>query len=112
MTAHQCLFPDGPLPGSDVLVAGGAGAGGHFAIELAKWAGARVAATVSSPEKAELALRAGADLVVNYRTQDAAAEIRAFSSGIDRVVEVAPAANWELDTAVCAAGAPNGAGSV
>lgn len=105
LTAHQCLFPDGPLQGTDVLVAGGAGAVGHFAIELAKWAGARVATTVSSPAKAELAVRAGADLVVNYRTQDAAAEIGAFSEGIDRVVEVAPAANWALDTAVCATGA-------
>lgn len=105
MTAHQCLFPDGPVHGADVLVAGGAGAVGHFAIELAKWAGARVSTTVSGPAKAELAARAGADLVVDYRTRDAAAEIRAFSGGVDRVVEVAPAANWELNTAVCATGA-------
>lgn len=105
LTAHQCLFPDGPLPGTDVLVAGGAGAVGHFAIELAKWAGARVATTVSSPAKAELASQAGADLVVDYRSQNAAAEIRAFSGGINRVVEVAPAANWGLTTAVCATGA-------
>ena len=55
MTAHRCLFADGPLEGSSVLVAGGAGAVGHFAIELAKHAGARVAATVSGPAKAELA---------------------------------------------------------
>ncbi|GAA3800937.1 NADPH:quinone reductase [Amycolatopsis tucumanensis] len=105
LTAHLCLFPDGPLQGTDVLVAGGAGAVGHFAIELAKWAGARVATTVSSPAKAELASQAGADLVVNYRTEDAISRIRAFSDGINRVVEVAPAANWELDTAVCATGA-------
>ncbi|MEU0510101.1 MULTISPECIES: NADPH:quinone reductase [unclassified Amycolatopsis] len=105
LTAHLCLFPDGPLQGTDVLVAGGAGAVGHFAIELAKWAGARVATTVSSPAKAELASQAGADLVVNYRTEDAITRIRAFSDGINRVVEVAPAANWELDTAVCATGA-------
>lgn len=57
------------------------------------------------PRKAELASQAGADLVVDYRSQDAAAEIRAFSGGIDRVVEVAPAANWQLNTAVCATGA-------
>src|SRR5204863_3602539 len=42
MTAHRCLFADGPLDGKSVLVAGGAGAVGHFAIELAKRAGARV----------------------------------------------------------------------
>ena len=61
MTAHYCLFSDGPVSGQSVLVAGGAGAVGHFAIELAKRAGARVIATVSSAEKAALAERAGID---------------------------------------------------
>ena len=51
ITAHRCLFADGPVTGKATLVAGGAGAVGHFSIELAKWAGARVASTVSSPEK-------------------------------------------------------------
>ena len=55
MTAHRCLFADGPVEGKSVLVAGGAGAVGHFAIELAKRAGARVVSTVSGPDKAELA---------------------------------------------------------
>src|ERR1022692_44669 len=64
MTAHRCLFADGPLDGQTVLVAGGAGAGGHFAIELARYAGARVITTVSGPQKAELAARAGADHVI------------------------------------------------
>src|SRR5580658_7853662 len=49
MTAHRCLFADGPVAGKTVLVAGGAGAVGHFAIELAKHAGARVVTTVSGP---------------------------------------------------------------
>ncbi|HEY1322078.1 MAG TPA: NADPH:quinone reductase, partial [Streptosporangiaceae bacterium] len=71
MTAHYCLFSDGPVNGQTVLVAGGAGAVGHFAIELAKRAGARVVTTVSSPDKAALAEKAGADLVVNYRSPDA-----------------------------------------
>src|SRR5580658_4143232 len=71
MTAHRCLFADGPIEGKNVLVAGGAGAVGHFAIELAKWAGARVVSTVSNAEKGELAARAGADLVVNYRELNA-----------------------------------------
>ena len=52
MTAHRCLFADGPVEGLSVLVAGGAGAVGHYAIELAKHAGARVAATVSGPASA------------------------------------------------------------
>jgi NADPH2:quinone reductase len=84
------------------LVAGGAGAVGHFAIELAKRAGARVIATVSGPQKAELAAKAGADLVVNYREPDAAEQIRSFAgpAGVDHVVEVALGANLQLDLAV------------
>jgi len=102
MTAHRCLFADGPIAGQTVLVAGGAGAVGHFAIELAKHAGARVVTTVSNQEKADLAAAAGADLVVNYREPDAADRIRQFAGpgGIDRVVEVALGANLELDLAV------------
>src|SRR5580693_5273589 len=100
LTAHRCLFADGPVAGKTVLVAGGAGAVGHFAIELAKFAGARVAATVSGPAKGELAARAGADLVVNYRDADAAAQLRAFAPQLDRIVELALGANLELDLAV------------
>jgi NADPH:quinone reductase len=85
-------------------VAGGAGAVGHFAIELAKRAGARVITTVSSPQKAALAEKAGADLIVNYRTADAAEQIRAFAPAVDRVIEVALGANLALDLAVARAG--------
>jgi NADPH:quinone reductase len=99
MTAHHCLFSDGPVNGQTILVAGGAGAVGHFAIELAKRAGARVVATVSSTDKAALAEKAGADLVVNYRSPDAVDQVRAFGP-IDRVIEVALGANLELDLAV------------
>src|SRR6202050_3754541 len=101
MTAHRCLFADGPVTGKTVLVAGGAGAVGHFAIELAKHAGARVVTTVSGPEKAELAAKAGADLVINYRTEDTAEKIRAFGP-VDRIVELALDANLQLDLAVIA----------
>jgi NADPH:quinone reductase len=100
MTAHRCLVADGPVVGKNVMVAGGAGAVGHFAIELAKFFGARVAATVSGPQKAELARQAGADLVVNYRDPGAADELRAFASTMDRIVEVALGANLALDLAV------------
>ena len=99
MTAHVCLFSDGPVNGQTVLVAGGAGAVGHYAIELAKRAGARVITTVSGPAKAALAEQAGADLVVNYRSPDAAEQIRTLGP-VDRVVEVALGANLELDLAV------------
>jgi NADPH2:quinone reductase len=100
MTAHYCLFSDGPVAGQTVLVAGGAGAVGHFAIELAKRAGARVITTVSSSEKAALAEKAGADLVVNYRSPDAVQQVQAFAPAVDRVIEVALGANLELDLAV------------
>jgi NADPH:quinone reductase len=104
MTAHRCLFADGPVEGKTVLVAGGAGAVGHFAIELAKHAGARVVTTVSGPHKAELAAKAGADLVVNYREPDAADQISSFAGpgGVDHVVELALGANLQLDLAVVA----------
>lgn len=110
LTAHRALTvsEDGParlsrgaLSGRTVLVAGGAGAVGNAAIQLARWAGARVITTVSSPEKAALATAAGADHVVNYRESDAATEIRRLvPGGVDLVVEVAPARNAELDLAV------------
>ena len=113
LTAHRCLsvselgprrLAPGSLAGYTVLVAGGAGAVGHAAIQLARWAGARVATTVSSDEKAKLARAAGADHVVNYRDSDAAAEIgRLAPDGVDVVVEVAPAANAALNAAVLAA---------
>lgn len=104
MTAAVCLFGDGSLAGRDVLVAG-AGAVGHAAIQLARWAGARVVATVSGPHKAAIADQAGAHLVVNYREPGAAEAIRAWSPGIDRVVEVALGSNLDLDLAVCRRGA-------
>ena len=112
VTAHRCLTvaEDGPrrlhpgaLEGHTVLVAGGAGAVGHAAIQLARWAGARVVSTVSGPGKGALATAAGAHHVVDYTTADAADAIRAVApDGVDLVVEVAPAQNSELNTAVIA----------
>ena len=100
ITAHRCVFADGAVAGKTVLVAGGAGAVGHFSIDLAKRDGARVIATVSSPEKGELARAAGADLVLNYRQQNVAEEVRAYAGRADRVVEVALGANLDTDLAV------------
>jgi NADPH2:quinone reductase len=116
MTAHRTLFEEGPIDGDTVLVQGGAGAVGHAAIQLAVRAGARVAATVSSAEKAQLAEQAGAALVVNYREEDVVARLREWApDGVDRVVEVAIAANLATDGAVLAPygtiasyGAPDG----
>ncbi len=104
MTAHRALFADGPIDGANVLVAGGAGAVGHYAIELAKFFGARVATTVSGPAKAELARQAGADLVVNYREAGAADRLREFAPQMDRIVELALGANLDIDLAVSGPG--------
>jgi NADPH2:quinone reductase len=101
VTAHRCLLADGPVTGQTVLVAGGAGAVGHFAIQLAAWAGAKqVIATVSGPAKAELAREAGAGHAVIYSEPDAASQIQSISEHVDRVVEVALGANLQLDLAV------------
>ncbi|MGH6739326.1 MAG: zinc-binding dehydrogenase, partial [Bradyrhizobium sp.] len=90
MTAWCCLFGDGPIAGQTILVSGGAGAVGHYAVQLAKGGGARVIATVSSPQKAEQARLAGADLVINYKSEDVIAKAMAFTGGrgVDRVVDV------------------------
>ncbi len=116
MTAHRALLADGAIDGDVVLVQGGAGAVGHAAIQLAVRSGARVVATVSSPEKARLATEAGAGLVVNYREDDVVAAILEWApDGVDRIVEVAISANLETDGAVLAPygtiatyGAPDG----
>jgi len=105
MTAHRCVFADGPVDGKVVLVTGGAGAVGRYAIQFAKLGGARVIATVSRDDQAASARAAGADLVLNRRTDDLAAGIRAFTGverGVDRVVEVAFGANLELTLQVLA----------
>ena len=112
LTAHRCLtvaesLPDrlaaGSLTGHTVLVQGGAGAVGNAAIQLARWAEATVIATVSSPEKAQLAAAAGADHVINYRQQDVAAEVRKIApKGADAIVEVNPAVNAAIDAQVVA----------
>ena len=94
------------MTGQVVLVQGGAGAVGNAAIQLALWSGATVITTVSSDAKATLAKAAGAQHVVNYRTTDAAAAIRAIApDGVDLIAEVSPAANNELDVAVARNGA-------
>lgn len=104
VTAHRCLFADGSLEGASVLVQGGAGAVGHAAIELARFGGARVAATVSSPEKAELAAAAGAELVVDYTREDVVETVRGWApDGVDRVIEVAIGANVATDAEVLVA---------
>ena len=105
LTAHRCLFADGAVKGLTVLVAGGAGSVGRFAVQLAKWGGAHVIATAGSPAQMAIAKAAGAGEVLNYREADIAARLKAAgakspSGGIDRVVEVNFNANVGLDADV------------
>jgi NADPH2:quinone reductase len=106
VTAHAALMRDGSLAGRTVLVQGGAGAVGYYAVQLARWAGAgKVIATVSREEQAALARQAGADAVVNYRNADAREAIEQAAGGanaVHHIVEVNLAANAALDAAVLA----------
>jgi len=114
VTAHRALtvmeggptrLHPGALSGRTILVAGGAGAVGNAAIQLGRWSGASVIATVSGDAKARLAAAAGAHHVLNYRDADAVGQIRAISpGGVDLVVEVAPSANASLDQDVLRSG--------
>jgi NADPH2:quinone reductase len=90
MTAHRCVFADGPVAGQTILVTGGAGSVGHYAIQLARWGGATVIATVSGAEKAAHAKAAGTAHVVNYRTEDVAQRVKEITDGqgVERVIEV------------------------
>jgi NADPH2:quinone reductase len=103
LTAYHSITTAGGVEGKRVLVAGGAGAVGHYAIQLAKLKGARqVLATVSGPEKAALAREAGADIVLNYKTDDLAIAVQNATDGkgIDRIIEVDLAANIAQDIAL------------
>lgn len=107
LTAAHAVLMRGGVVGQSVLVAGGAGAVGHYAVQMAKLAGARqVIATISNDEKAWLARTAGADAVIDYRREDVAARVRDLTGGrgVDRIVEVDFAANVASDFAAIARG--------
>lgn len=96
LTAHRCLFADGPIDGLDILVTAGAGSVGAYAVQMAKLGGAGcVVATTSGGAKAEHAAAMGADAVVNYQHGDTAEAILAATQGrgVDRIVEVEFGAN-------------------
>ncbi|SET33842.1 NADPH:quinone reductase [Thalassotalea agarivorans] len=90
MTAHRCVFADGDVKGQTILVTGGAGRVGYYAIQWAKRAGATVIATASNDADKELCLSLGADHVVNHRSENWSADVVTANGGdkIDRVVEV------------------------
>ena len=104
MTAHRCVFSDGPVTGRTVLVTGGAGAVGRYAVQFAALGGARVIATVSSAEKAAVARAAGAHEVLDYKSEDVAERIKEITgaAGVTRIVEVEFGGNLETSLAVIA----------
>ncbi|HYV48761.1 MAG TPA: NADPH:quinone reductase [Myxococcaceae bacterium] len=106
LTAHRCLFADGGIQGRTVLVHGGGGGVGNPAIQLARWAGARVLTTVSRPEQEAAARRAGAHVVINRKRDDVVAAVREATSGqgVDRVVDVDFGQNLQTNLGVLKVG--------
>lgn len=98
LTAYRAVTIDGSVAGQTILVSGGAGAVGHYAVQFAKRKGARVIATVSSAAKAEHVRAAGVDEIVNYRTEDVAARVKALTAGrgADKIIEMEFGANLPL----------------
>lgn len=105
MTAHRSVFADGPVTGKTVFVSGGAGAVGRYAVQFAKLGGATVIASVSRDEQAQSALAAGADFIVNRKSDDIVTRVREITGrdrGVDRFVEVAFGANLDVIAALLA----------
>ncbi|WP_231510559.1 NADPH:quinone reductase [Fischerella sp. PCC 9605] len=102
MTAHRCLFQDGSISGKTILIQGGSGGVGQYAIGLAKWDGATVIATVGEAEKFNLVRHLGADYVINYKTENVAKRVKEITNdkGVDRIVEVELAININIDHSI------------
>ena len=98
MTACHAVAVSRAAPGMTLLIAGGAGAVGHHAVQFAKAAGATVVTTVSSPDKAAAARDAGADHIIDYKREDVGARVAAITGqkGVDAVIELDLAANAKL----------------
>ena len=97
LTAWHAVDLAGAAKGMTLLIAGGAGAVAHYAIQFAKARGATVIATVSSPEKAKLAREAGADHTIDRKTEDVGARVMALTKGgVDAVIELDLTANASL----------------
>lgn len=103
-TAHRAVFAEGLVKGETILVQGAAGAVAHYAVQFAKLGGARVIATVSSAAKAAHARAAGADIIIDYKTEDVVARVRELTGGrgVERIVEVDLGANMAVDVACIA----------
>jgi NADPH:quinone reductase len=98
MTACHAVAVSGAGKGSNVLITGGAGGVGHYAIQFAKARGATVLTTVSSEAKAALARQAGADHTIDYKRENVGERVMALTgnTGVDAVIEMDLAANAKL----------------
>jgi NADPH:quinone reductase len=106
ITAHQCLFGDGPIAGKTVLVQGAAGAVGYYAAQLARLAGARVLSTIGSKAQEHLLGEAGIAELIDRKAEDVGERALRLTNGagVDRIVEVALEANLEADLKALAPG--------
>jgi NADPH2:quinone reductase len=100
MTAYHAVAVANVSKGSKVLVTGGAGGVGHYAIQFAKARGATVLTTVSSEAKAALARQAGADHTIDYKRENVGERVAALTGKVDAVIEMDLAANAKLYPAV------------
>lgn len=98
LTAFHSVLQAQSAPGVTVLVSGGAGSVGHYAIQFARRLGATVITTVSTEEKAAHARQAGADHVIRYRDEDVGERVKALTGGrgVDAVIEMDFTANLKL----------------
>jgi NADPH2:quinone reductase len=97
LTAWHAIDIAGTKSGATLLIAGGAGAVAHYAIQFAKARGAFVLTTVSSPEKAKIAREAGADVAIDYKTENVGERVMAMTKGgVDAVIELDLTANASL----------------
>lgn len=106
MTAHRAVFADGEVEDSTLLIMGGAGRVGYYAIQWARRAGAKVVATASNPDDKAACMDAGADHVVDHRADDFARQVLAANNGalIDRVVDLEFGTNLPVSVEVLRVG--------
>ena len=106
MTAHRAVFADGDVSGQTLLITGGAGRVGYYAVQWASQAGAVVIATASNDEDKQACIDAGAHHVVNHRNDNFAEAVLACNDGqlIDRVVDVEFGANLPVSVEVLKVG--------
>jgi NADPH2:quinone reductase len=98
MTAYHAVTLAAAAKGTTLLVSGGAGSVSQYVIQFAKMAGATVLTTISSEQKAKVALAVGTDHAIDYKREDVGARVMELTDkrGVDAVIEMDLAANARL----------------